>query len=488
MSSNTGPRASSDYEAKRRTAGIGWAVLLVLLAAVVFTVNIQPRAGEAATSPSLGTAASFAVLAGSTVTNTGPSIISGDLGVSPGSAVTGFPPGTVINGTIHAADAVAAQAQIDNAAAFTALDQPCTTTYPGIQDLTLVSPLVAGVYCADAFLLTGNLTLSGSGVWIFKAASTLTTSSNSSVTGADPCNVWWRLGSSGTLGTGTTFIGNILALASITLNSNVNLTGRALAQTGAVTLSNNSVNASVCSAPVSTPTSTATLTSTEVVAATATQAAAATATQVAAATATQVAAATATQAAAATATQAPAATATQAAAATATQVAAATATQVAAATATQVAAATATQAAAATATQAAAATATQAPAAAATQVAAATATQIAAATATQVAAATATQTAATATQAAVRATATQAAAAAAATATQAAAATATRAAAATATRVAAARGDVAPPRAGDGGLLQTGGSDQFVAGLALAAVFLTAATALVILRRRRGQA
>ena len=149
-------------------------------------------------SPSLGAAASYSVLAGSIVTNTGPTTMPGNLGISPSIGVpphfTGFPPGIVgPPGVIHDADADAAAAQADATAAFTFLDQGCDTTYAGVQDLTLVSPLGPGTYCADAFILTGNLTLSGSGVWIFKSASTLTTSSNSSVTGGDPCNVWWRL-------------------------------------------------------------------------------------------------------------------------------------------------------------------------------------------------------------------------------------------------------------------------------------------------------
>ncbi|HEX9092281.1 MAG TPA: ice-binding family protein [Anaerolineales bacterium] len=208
-------------------------------------------------SPSLGAAASYSVLAGTTVTNTGPTTMPGDLGVSPGTAVVGFPPGIVgPPGTIHAGDANAAAAQADSTAAFTFLDQSCDTTYPGVQDLTLVSPLGPGTYCATAFTLSGNLTLSGSGVWIFKSASTLITSPGSSVTGGDPCNLWWRVGSSATLDTTTSFIGNILALTSITLNTNANLDGRALAQTGAVMLDSNVITGPNCGAQATeTPTS-----------------------------------------------------------------------------------------------------------------------------------------------------------------------------------------------------------------------------------------
>lgn len=217
-----------------------------------FTASAAPSA--LGTSPTLGAATSYSVLAGSIVTNTGPTTVSGDLGVSPSVGVpphvTGFPPGIVnLPGTIHDADAHAAAAQAADTVAFGALDQPCDRTFPGVQDLTLVSPLGPGVYCAPAFILTGNLTLTGSGVWIFKSASTLITSPGSSVTGGDPCNVWWRVVSSATLDTTTTFIGNILALTSITMNTGARLNGRALAQTGAVTLGANTLSLTCAAVP-----------------------------------------------------------------------------------------------------------------------------------------------------------------------------------------------------------------------------------------------
>ncbi|MFZ1627288.1 MAG: ice-binding family protein, partial [Anaerolineae bacterium] len=211
------------------------------------------------TSPILVAAESYSVLGYSTVTNTGPTAVVGDLGVYPGSAVTGFPPGTVgPPGLIHAADGHAAAAQIDNSAAFSTLDQPCDFTYSSGQNLADLSPLAPGVYCAlGSFVLIGNLTLTGSsGVWIFKSDSTLTTASGSSVIGGDPCNVWWRVGSSATLGTATEFRGNILAFASITLTSGANLNGRALAQNGAVTLDTNNAYLSCPVAPTETATST----------------------------------------------------------------------------------------------------------------------------------------------------------------------------------------------------------------------------------------
>jgi len=201
----------------------------------------------------------FAVLGGSTVTNTNtPTTVNGNLGVSPGSAVTGFPPGIVTGGTIHAADAVAAQAQSDLATLYTDLaSAPCNTVLTG-QDLG-GKTLTPGVYCfATSAQLTGTLTLDGQGnpnaLFIFQVGSTLTTASASSVlliNGASSCGVFWQLGSSATLGTGTALAGSIVALASITLNTGASLSGRALARNGAVTLDDNHV--AVCSGGLGIP-------------------------------------------------------------------------------------------------------------------------------------------------------------------------------------------------------------------------------------------
>jgi type VI secretion system secreted protein VgrG len=201
-------------------------------------------------APPLGSAQGFAVLGASTVTDTGPSVITGDLGVSPGTAVTGFPPGTVAGGTIHAGDATATAA---HAAAHTAygnlVAQHCGTNLTG---KTLgTSPgavtLSPGVYCFDSSAqLTGTLTLSGNGVYVFKTVSTLTTASNSSVAlanGATAGNVFWQVGSSATLGTNTAFEGSILALISDTVTTGASVTGRVFALTGAVTLSGNRIRA-----------------------------------------------------------------------------------------------------------------------------------------------------------------------------------------------------------------------------------------------------
>ena len=214
----------------------------------------------AQTAPSLGTADPFAVLGGSTVTNTGPSVISGDLGVSPGSAVTGFPPGLVVGGTVHAANAVALQAQNDTTTAYNNLvSQACTADLTG-QDLGGMT-LTPGVYCfSSSAQLTGTLTLNALGnpaaVFIFKIGSTLTTASGSLVTvinGGLPCNVFWQVGSSATLGTSSTLSGNVIALTSITLTTGARVFGRTLARNGAVTLDTNAVTRQVCSVPAGCP-------------------------------------------------------------------------------------------------------------------------------------------------------------------------------------------------------------------------------------------
>ena len=196
----------------------------------------------------LGSAFNFAVIGGSGVTNTGTTIINGNLGVSPGSAITGFPPG-IVNGTIHMNDAIAQQAQIDVTTAYNTLAElPQTQNLTGI-DLGGLT-LTPGVYFfSSSAFLTGTLTLDAQGnpdaLFVFQTGSTLITASNSSVVminGADPCDLYWQVGSSATLGTDTSFQGNILALTSITLNTRATLLeGRALARNGAVTLDTNTI-------------------------------------------------------------------------------------------------------------------------------------------------------------------------------------------------------------------------------------------------------
>jgi len=204
------------------------------------------------TTPPLGSAQSFAVLGASTVTNTGPTIITGDLGVSPGTSCTGFPvpctggPG-VVNGTIYTgAGSLAGAAQSSALIAYNDLvAEPCETNLSG-QTLG-TSPgavtLSPGIYCFNSSAqLTGTLTLNGSGVYVFQIGSTLTTASNSSVVlanGAAAGNVFWQVGSSATLGTDTVFAGSILALTSDTVTTGTSVTGRVFALNGAVTLDSN---------------------------------------------------------------------------------------------------------------------------------------------------------------------------------------------------------------------------------------------------------
>jgi hypothetical protein len=208
----------------------------------------------------LGTAGGFAVLAGSTVTNTGATTITGDVGLSPGTSVTGFETVT-LHGTQHVADAPALQAQ--NALTTAYNDAAGRTPITTIAAQLGGQVLVAGVYASQdgAFLLTGALTLNGEGnpnaVFIFQAASTLTTASGSSVVlsgQAQACNVTWRIGSSATLGTRSALKGNILAQESITLTTSATLDGRALARTGAVTLDTNVIAPSACTVATATPT------------------------------------------------------------------------------------------------------------------------------------------------------------------------------------------------------------------------------------------
>ena len=232
----------------------GASYLAATLAMAILLGTALPASAQ--TAPSLGSAQSFAVLAGSGVTNTGPTVVTGDLGSNPTPAITGFPPGLVVSGAIHAADAVALAAQNSTTTAYNNLaGQPCTLDLTG-ENLG-GKTLTAGVYCfSSSAQLTGTLTLNAQGnsaaVFIFKIGSTLTTASAASVVvinGGSLCNIFWQVGSSATLGTNTSFAGNILALTSITLNTGTSVTGRTLARNGAVTLDSNAVTAPCVSAP-----------------------------------------------------------------------------------------------------------------------------------------------------------------------------------------------------------------------------------------------
>ncbi len=221
---------------------------------MLFCGSVFPAFAQVA--PPLGQAGAFAVLGGSAVTNTGATAVTGDVGVSPGTSITGFPPGT-LTGTLHSNDAVAQGAQTDLTTAYNALaGQACNTSLTG-QDLGGLT-LTSAVYCfSSSAQLTGTLTLDAQGnpnaVFIFQIGSTLTTASAASVVvinGGSDCNVFWQVGSSETLGTGSQFVGNTLALTSITLTTSATSHGSLLARNGAVTMDTNQVGVCAPTTPV----------------------------------------------------------------------------------------------------------------------------------------------------------------------------------------------------------------------------------------------
>jgi Ice-binding-like len=245
--------------------GRGWRGVSVVgfaTATALLVVGTQANAAIVPTVPLL-TAGNYSVLGAETVTNTGPSVLNESLGLSPGTGITGFPPG-IVNppGTTDTTNAAAAQGQLDLTAAYLdAAGRPVDATEPADLGGLL---LVGGVYAAAAkapLSLTGTLTLDGAGdpnsVFIFQTDSTLITATGSVVSlinGAQECNVFWQIGSSATLFTGSTFVGNIMALTSISVQNSVTVHGRALARTGAVTLDTDTFTVPTCnlSAPVAT--------------------------------------------------------------------------------------------------------------------------------------------------------------------------------------------------------------------------------------------
>ncbi len=244
---------SSPTQPKRGLAGVILTFALALL--------IGPVAAQAA-PVDLATVTPFVVLGGTTVTNTGPSVLNGDLGVSPGTELKGFGLPAVVNGATHATNEVAAKAQLDLTTAYdVAAGQPVAPA----DDLSGTDlgnrKLGPGNYryTSDA-ILTGALTLDAEGdpnaQFVFQIGSALTTESASSVVlvnGASPCNVYWQVGSSADIGTTTTFQGNLMALTSISLKSGAKVIGRMLARSGQVSLINNVFIRPLCAAGSTTP-------------------------------------------------------------------------------------------------------------------------------------------------------------------------------------------------------------------------------------------
>jgi len=230
-----------------------WRMRAGVLAAGAVAMAGGSLPAAASGGPSLGAARSFAALAGSTVTSTGLTVVTGDVGVSPGTSITGFGPGTVVDGAIHAGDATALQAQADAALAYAFLRD-----MPGVAANNLSGTnlggltLAPGVHTFDAAAqLTGDLTLDAGGdsgaLFVFQIGGTLTTASGAHVFvingGADydESNVFWQVGSSATLGSGTAFTGTILAFTSVTMATGTSMIGNALALNGAVTMASNAV-------------------------------------------------------------------------------------------------------------------------------------------------------------------------------------------------------------------------------------------------------
>ncbi len=250
-------RAVRTRVAKVAAVGVTAAMLvLVGIGGTGVAWAAQPTVG-------LGSARPFVVLAGSAVANTGPSTLSGSLGVSPGAAVSGFPPGQIRGGVQHVADAVALAAKRDLVTAYN--DAAGRTPVVAVPTELGGRTLVAGVYKASSALgLTGTVTLDAKGnpnaVFIFQAGSTLITGSGSRVRmtgGARACNVFWQVGSSATLGTGSTFVGTVMALTSISVQTGATVAGRVLARNGQVTLDNNRFTGAGCTSTGPSPSSSA---------------------------------------------------------------------------------------------------------------------------------------------------------------------------------------------------------------------------------------
>ncbi|WP_158437700.1 ice-binding family protein [Naasia lichenicola] len=221
----------------------------IALVAAVAVALAGGSAAQAAESPVyLYTADSYAVLAGSAVTNTGPTVITGgDLGLSPGTAITGFPPGIIVGGTTNATNAAAVLAQDDLTTAY----NDAAGRSPLESNVTELGnrELIAGTYRDDggSMGLTGTVTLNGdaASVFVFQAFALTTASTSRVVLGGtvNACNVFWQVASDVTLGTGSHMVGTVMAMNSITATTGADVQGRLLARTGAVTLDSNTITA-----------------------------------------------------------------------------------------------------------------------------------------------------------------------------------------------------------------------------------------------------
>lgn len=252
----------------RRSRRLAVPVAVVSIAAMLM-VSQTANAGIVPTVP-LATAANFSVLGGQTVTNTGPTVLGQSLGVDPGPAVVGFggPPNGTVLGSTEVANAVSLQAQSDLTIAYNDADGRVPEFFQTNPDL-VGSTLIPGIYAATAMgplSLSGHLVLDGQGnsaaVFIFETDSTLITGPGSSIeliNGASECNIFWQVGSSATLATGSLFVGTVMALTSISVQTGAVVHGRALARNGSVTLDNNVFTAPSC-IPSTAPTASTTTT------------------------------------------------------------------------------------------------------------------------------------------------------------------------------------------------------------------------------------
>jgi len=248
-----------------KVTGKSWFAVLFLIIWAVIGLRVVPST-LAASSPSLGSANSYSIIAGTTVTNSGTTSISGNVGISPGAS----PPNdyiengsSTIGGTVHDGDATAGTAQTDSGTAYAALAaQSCDTDYGAVTTDLAGKNLTPGVYCSDAFTLTGTLTLNGgpTDVWVFKSGGNLTTtgaSANVAYTGGgNACNTWWYVPGAASLDVSSSFAGTIIADTNAALGSGATLDGRVFVTSADVTLDGNTVSGPTCVAPTSTPTPT----------------------------------------------------------------------------------------------------------------------------------------------------------------------------------------------------------------------------------------